>query len=147
MSFLVLWGLREKKHFEHEKTVCSLRLKWIFFFFYTCDLSMKKFRKCVWQRRVLTCISVAVVIGVYWCSTIYLNMIKKEYMITIYHTFVVCPFIFSDLQKNKFKKRQSAYHLSQCYIRIMYIFVPSAGSYDCSGTWLFVCNDLSDWTM
>lgn len=47
----------------------------VFFFFDTCDLSMRKFRK--W-RRVLTCISVAVVIGVYWCSTIYLNMIKKK---------------------------------------------------------------------
>lgn len=65
-------------------------------------------------------------------------------MITICHMFVVCPFIFGDLQKKKKKKGQSAYHLSQCYIRIMYIFVPSAGSYDRSGTWLFVCNDLSD---
>ena len=82
------------------------------------------------------CIFVAVVIGVYWCSTIYLNMItekKRRYIITIYHTFVACAFIFSDLQKKKEDKKSLA--SEPMYYKNL--FVPSAGSYDRSGTWLF----------
>lgn len=87
-------------------------------------------KKCFKWQSVLTCSLVAVVIDVYWCSTVYLNIIKR-YIITIYHTFVACAFIFA-------KENERANHLSQCSIRKPF-FVPSAGVYNIRSTLLFVC--------
>lgn len=57
--------------------------------------------------------------------------------------FVACAFIFGDLHKKK-KEKKCAYHLSQCYITIIYLFRPICGSQDRSGTWLLYVKILSD---
>lgn len=46
----------------------------------------------------------------HWCLLVLHNIFeydKKGYIITIYHTFVACAFIFSDLQEKKRKKKLS----------------------------------------
>lgn len=69
-----------------------------------------------------TCTLVAVIVGVYWCSTLHLITIKRVYN-DIYHTFVACAFIFSDLQK----ENKSANHLSRFSYEKYTLFTPSAG--------------------
>lgn len=71
MDKIVLWG-----HFSSMSDSLQPQIEVSLFFLFFLRVTKKKIR-FVW-RRVLTCISVAVVIGVYWCSTIYLNMIKKK---------------------------------------------------------------------
>lgn len=117
--------VRSLRTFRAWIRVRSLRLKWVFFYVWR---SLKKSLCCDVSS---LCISVAVVIGVYWCSTIYLNMIKEKRYIHLPHVCSLCIYI----QWLPFAKK-SAYHLSQCYIRIMNLFVPPAGSYNRSGTWL-----------
>lgn len=59
-------------------------------------------------KNVCLLTSIFLVTGVYWCFTIYLSMIKKKYIRTIYHLFVACAFIFSDLQKKKNRESLSS---------------------------------------
>lgn len=53
-----------------------------------------------------------------------------------------CAFIFGDYhlpkkKKRKKKKKERAYYLSHCCKGKLYLFIPSADSYNCRGTWLF----------
>lgn len=96
------------------------------------NLSTMKFKKK--NVCVPTCPHLYFCCCCHWCLLVLHNIFEydKRYIIIIYHQ--VCSFCIY-IQWLPFAKEKKD-HLSQCYIRIIYLFVPSAGSYNRSRTWL-----------